>query len=105
MRQEARQTGGSLSTTSENRGSRESLPFDIHDVLILPPARKLSVSDTFRHTYRTWLDATGAPVGVQQKLLRDADIGTTMKYGNALMDRSAMRTVRMARPLLQQAHA
>ncbi|HWR35032.1 MAG TPA: site-specific integrase [Clostridia bacterium] len=63
---------------------------------------------TFRHTYRTWLDATGAPVGVQQKLLRHADIGTTMKYGNALMEskRDAnSKVVRMARPLLQQAHA
>ncbi|HEY3705199.1 MAG TPA: site-specific integrase [Terracidiphilus sp.] len=41
---------------------------------------------TFRHTYRAWLDATGAPVGVQQKLMRHAHISTTMNdYGNALM--------------------
>jgi len=41
---------------------------------------------TFRHTYRSWLDATGAPVGVQQKLMRHAHISTTMNiYGNALM--------------------
>lgn len=26
------------------------------------------------------------PLGVQQKLLRHAHIGTTMKYGNALME-------------------
>jgi integrase len=25
---------------------------------------------TFRHTYRAWLDEIGAPVGVQQKLLK-----------------------------------
>jgi integrase len=41
---------------------------------------------TFRHTYRTWLDATGAPIGVQQKLMRHAQVSTTMNiYGNALM--------------------
>ena len=42
---------------------------------------------TFRHTYRSWLDDTGAPMGVQQKLMRHAQISTTMNvYGNALMD-------------------
>lgn len=41
---------------------------------------------TFRHTYRSWLDDTGAPMGVQQKLMRHAQISTTMNvYGNALM--------------------
>jgi integrase len=41
---------------------------------------------TFRHTYRTWLDANGTPIGVQQKLMRHAHISTTMNvYGNALM--------------------
>jgi integrase len=41
---------------------------------------------TFRHTYRTWLDATGASIGVQQKLMRHAQVSTTMNiYGNALM--------------------
>ena len=39
---------------------------------------------TFRHTYRSWLDDTGAPVGVQQKLMRHAQISTTMNVcGNA----------------------
>jgi hypothetical protein len=38
----------------------------------------------FRHTYRAWLDETGAPVGVQQKLMRHAHVSTTMdQYGNA----------------------
>jgi integrase len=41
---------------------------------------------TFRHTYRSWLDDTGAPIGVQQKLMRHADISTTAKYGDALME-------------------
>lgn len=42
-------------------------------------------SHTFRHTYRTWLDSVGTPVGVQQKLMRHADIRTTMNiYGDAV---------------------
>jgi integrase len=41
-------------------------------------------SHAFRHTYRTWLDSVGTPVGVQQKLMRHADIRTTMNiYGDA----------------------
>jgi integrase len=40
--------------------------------------------DTFRHTYRSFLDDAGAPVGVQQKLMRHAQVATTMNtYGNA----------------------
>jgi len=55
---------------------------------------------TFRHTYRSWLDATGAPVGIQQKLMRHAQVSTTMNvYGNALMDvkrRANSKVVQMA---------
>ena len=41
---------------------------------------------TFRHTYRSFLDDAGAPVGVQQKLMRHAQVATTMNtYGNAQM--------------------
>jgi integrase len=41
-------------------------------------------SHAFRHTYRTWLDSVGTSVGVQQKLMRHADIRTTMNvYGDA----------------------
>jgi integrase len=80
---------------------------------IRPAGEKLKLEHvgwhSFRHTYRSWLDATGAPLGVQQKLLRHAHIGTTMQYGNALMEskRDAnSKVVRMAlRPALKQAHA
>jgi integrase len=42
-------------------------------------------SHTFRHTYRTWLDSVGTPVGVQQKLMRHSEIRTTMNvYGDAV---------------------
>jgi integrase len=53
-------------------------------------------SHTFRHTYRTWLDSVGTPVGVQQKLMRHSDIRTTMNiYGDAVTDdiRKASRKV------------
>jgi integrase len=41
---------------------------------------------TFRHAYRSFLDEAGAPMGVQQKLMRHASIQTTMNvYGNAQM--------------------
>jgi integrase len=40
-----------------------------------------------RHTYRAWLDDTGAPMTVQQELMRHADIGTTMNiYGAAMSE-------------------
>ena len=42
---------------------------------------------TFRHTYRSWLDETGAPMKVQQELMRHASIQTTMNvYGRAMME-------------------
>jgi integrase len=41
----------------------------------------------FRHTYRTWLDSFGTPIGVQKQLMRQSDIRTTMNhYGDALPD-------------------
>jgi integrase len=42
---------------------------------------------TMRHTYRSWLDAVGTPIAVQQKLMRHADIRTTMNvYGDIVTD-------------------
>ncbi|MGC2328532.1 MAG: tyrosine-type recombinase/integrase, partial [Candidatus Sulfotelmatobacter sp.] len=54
---------------------------------------------TFRHTYRAWLDETGAPVDVQQKLMRHAHVSTTMdQYGNA----SALAKRKANRPIVQR---
>jgi len=54
---------------------------------------------TFRHTYRAWLDETGAPMGVQQKLMRHAHISTTMDlYGNA----SIMAKRQANRPIVER---
>lgn len=42
---------------------------------------------TFRHTYRSWLDAVGTTVAVQQKMMRHADVRTTMNiYGDVVTD-------------------
>jgi integrase len=42
---------------------------------------------TFRHTYRSWLDETGAPMKVQQELMRHASIQTTMNvYGHVMTE-------------------
>ncbi|HEY3973470.1 MAG TPA: site-specific integrase [Candidatus Sulfotelmatobacter sp.] len=55
-----------------------------------------------RHTYRSWLDSVGTPVGVQQKLMRHADIRTTMNvYGDAAsaeMAEAHGKIVRLALP-------
>jgi len=61
---------------------------------------------TFRHTYRTWLDSTGAPIAMQRELMRHASIGTTMNvYGRAVMSdakrQANSKVVQMAlRPVL-----
>ena len=54
------------------------------------------------HTYRSWLDDTGAPVGVQQKLMRHAQVSTTMNvYGNALMGAKREANSRVVRRALR----
>jgi integrase len=39
----------------------------------------------FRHTYRSWLDAVGTPVAVQQKMMRHADIRTHSTFMATLL--------------------
>jgi integrase len=54
-----------------------------------------------RHTYRSWLDAVGTSIAVQQKLMRHADIRTMMNvYGDVVtdeMEQAHSKVVRMAR--------
>jgi len=55
-------------------------------------------SHIFRHTFRTRLDSVGTPMGVQQKLMRHADIRTTMDiYGNAVTDDLRTASSKVAR--------
>ena len=42
---------------------------------------------SMRHTYRSWLDAVGSSLAVQQRMMRHADIRTTMNiYGDVVTD-------------------
>jgi integrase len=53
---------------------------------------------SLRHTYRSWLDACGTPIAVQQKLMRHADIRTTMDgYGDVVTDEMRQAQLKVAR--------
>ena len=62
----------------------------------LPPLGTHSL----RHSYRSWLDAVGTPIAVQQKLMRHSDIRTTMNlYGDVVTDEMSQahsKVVRLA---------
>jgi integrase len=52
---------------------------------------------SMRHTYRSWLDAVGTPIAVQQKLMRHADIRTTMNtYGEVVTNEMAQAASKVA---------
>jgi integrase len=58
----------------------------------------------FRHTYRSWLDAVGTPIAVQQKLMRHSDIRTTMNiYGDVVTDEMAIASSKVAGLALKSA--
>jgi integrase len=45
---------------------------------------------TMRHSYRSWLDAVGTAMAVQQKLMRHSSITTTMNiYGDVVTNEMA----------------
>lgn len=57
---------------------------------------------SLRHSYRSWLDAVGTTIAVQQKLMRHSDIRTTLNvYGDVVTDEMAQahsKVVRLAIP-------
>ena len=58
--------------------------------ILRPKGEEIGISKlgwhTFRHTYRSLLDEAGAPIGVQQKLMRHSNVATTMNvYGNSTL--------------------
>lgn len=64
-------------------------PWSVERRHIIPAAIRCGIGrigwHTFRHTFRTLLDETRAPMKVQQELMRHADIRTTMNvYGKAM---------------------
>lgn len=57
---------------------------------------------TFRHTYRSWLDAVGTSVAVQQKLMRHSDIRTTLNvYGDVVTDEMSEAGLKVAKLAFQ----
>lgn len=59
---------------------------------------------TARHTYRSLLDETGAPVGVQQKLMRHANVSTTMNvYGKAALKAKAQANSKVVEMVMRKA--
>jgi integrase len=84
------------------------LPWSYHQVwrMYQKAANKTGIgglgTHSLRHTYRTWLDAVGTPIGVQQRLMRHADVRTTMNiYGDAMTEdmlQAHSKIVRLALP-------
>lgn len=60
---------------------------------------------SLRHSYRSWLDAVGTPIAVQQKLMRHSDIRTTLNvYGDVVTDEMAQANSKVARMALSRAN-
>lgn len=56
----------------------------------------------FRHTHRSWLDAVGTPIAVQQKMMRHTDIRTTMNiYGDVVTDEMTIAGAKVAQLAFQ----
>jgi integrase len=56
----------------------------------------------FRHTHRSWLDAVGTPIAVQQKMMRHTDIRTTMNvYGDIVTDEMTTASGKVAQLAFQ----
>jgi integrase len=60
---------------------------------------------SLRHSYRSWLDAAGTPIAVQQKLMRHADVRTTLNvYGDLVTDEMARANSKVAWLALSRAN-
>jgi integrase len=56
----------------------------------------------FPHTHRSWLDAVGTSVAVQQKMIRHVDIRTTMNiYGDVVTDEMTTAGIKVAQLAFQ----
>jgi len=81
-------------------GRRPYNPYSLQQRVLRPVGEELGFADTlgwhtFRHTYRTLLDETGAPMSVQQELMRHADIRSTFEYmARRSMTANEQRTIK-----------
>jgi integrase len=61
---------------------------------------------TFRHSCRSWLDDTEAPMSVQKELMRHASIQTTMNvYGKAISDSKRIANSKVVQMVLKPSKA
>src|ERR1035441_2140178 len=60
---------------------------------------------TFRHGYRTLLSEAGTPLDVQQKLMRHANISTTVQYGGVPMENRRKANSQVNRAILRRRSA
>jgi integrase len=80
----------------------------IQQQILKPAGEKAGIQEigwhTFRHTYRSLLDETGAPIGVQQKLMRHSNVATTMNvYGSASLRAKQQANSRVVQMVMPQA--
>ena len=79
----------------------------IQKKILRPKGEQVGISGlgwhTFRHTYRSLLDETGAPVGVQQKLMRHSNVSTTMNiYGSSTLKAKQKANSQVVQMLMKQ---
>ena len=62
-------------------------------------------TQSLRHAFRNWLDTTETPIALEQKLMRHADIRTTMNtYGDVVTDQRVRRSSNVAKMALTRAN-
>jgi integrase len=90
---------------------RTNKPYDsssLRKKVLRPAAQRAKIHGSIgwhalRHSYRAWLDETGASLGVQQKLMRHANISTTMNvYGGAFMEAKRKANTSVVQRVLSQ---
>jgi integrase len=90
-------------------GIKPYSPWGVQQRWIKPAATRAGLGGaigwhTLRHTYRTLLDETGAPLKVQQELMRHTDIRTTMNiYGAAPSSSKRAANSKVVRMVLRKA--
>jgi integrase len=90
---------------------RTNCPYDsgsLRAKVLQPAAKRPKIGGTIgwhslRHSYRSWLDESGAPLGIQQKLMRHANISTHDEYvRGAFMDAKRKANTSVVRRVLSQ---
>ena len=90
---------------------RTNRPYDsgsLRKRMLKPAAQRAEIQaaigwHSLRHSYRAWLDDIGVPLGVQQKLMRHANISTTMNvYGGAFMEAKRKANTSVVQRVLSQ---